>query len=151
MSGRVTKTLIDTGPLLSAIDSRDTAHAVALPIVTRLRRNSVIPYPVLVEVDHLLSRRSGHAAARSFLKATIGGETEIAYLSTSLTQRAVELDMKYADLNLGFVDTCVMAIAERRELPILTFDFKDFRATESAAGPWRLAIDEHAYQRLVKQ
>ena len=42
-----------------------------------------------------------------------------------------------------------MAIAERHELPILTFDFRDFRATESAAGPWRLAIDEHAYRRSV--
>lgn len=107
--------------------------------------------PVLVEVDHLISERTGYASARSFLKATIGGEHEVAYLSTGLCRRAVELDHQYADLNLGFVDTCVMAIAERHEMPILTFDFRDFRATESAAGPWRLAIDEHAYQRLVKQ
>ena len=38
-------------------------------------------------------------------------------------RRAAELDRRYADLNLGFVDTSVMAIAERREMPILTFDF----------------------------
>jgi len=105
--------------------------------------------PVLVEVDHILSSRAGNAAARSFLTATVGGEREIAYLSAGLLRRASELDNRYADLNLGFVDTCVMAIAERYELPILTFDFTDFRATESASGPWRLVLDEHTYRASV--
>lgn len=40
-----------------------------------------------------------------------------------------------------------MAIAERHDLAIFTFDFMDFRATESADGPWRLAIDESILQR----
>ena len=70
-------------------------------------------------------------------------------MTAGLMQRATELDRRYADLNLGVVDGCVMAIAERHELPIFTFDFRDFRATESAAGPWRLAIDEDVYRRSV--
>jgi len=64
-------------------------------------------------------------------------------------RRAAELNDKYADLNLGFVDTCVMAIAERHELPILTFDFADFRATESVSGPWRLVLEEHTFRNAV--
>jgi predicted nucleic acid-binding protein len=104
---------------------------------------------VLVEVDHLLTAREGVAAARAFLKAASGGEREIAYLSAGLVRRAVELDDRYADLNLGFADTCVMAIAERHELPILTFDFTDFRATESARGPWQLVIEEHVYHAAL--
>ncbi|HET7574165.1 MAG TPA: hypothetical protein VFJ99_03530, partial [Solirubrobacterales bacterium] len=64
---------------------------------------------------------------------------------------AGELDELYADLDLGFVDTCVMAIAERHQLPILTFDFTDFRATESASGPWRLVIDEHTYRTIAEK
>jgi uncharacterized protein len=111
----------------------------------------VIPTPVLVEVDHILTARSGITAARAFLKATVAGEREVAYLSAGLLRRAGELDNRYADLNLGFVDTCVMAIAERHELPIFTFDFADFRATESSSGPWRLAIDEHAYRAALSQ
>lgn len=143
------KIVIDTGPLVAAIDRRDTAHEVAAPLIAKLRRNAVVPTPVLVEVDHILSSRAGNAAARAFLRATAGGEREIAHLSAGLVRRAVELDARYADLNLGFVDTCVMAIAERHELPILTFDFSDFRATESATGPWRLALEEHAYHKAV--
>ena len=70
-------------------------------------------------------------------------------MTAGLLRRAVELENRYADLNLGLVDTAVMAIAERRCLPILTFDFTDFRATESADGPWRLAIDEGVYREVV--
>lgn len=115
-----------------------------------LRRNAIIPSPVLVEVDHLVRSRAGSSAARKFLESAAGGTHEIAYLTSGLMRRAVELDDRYADLGLGFVDACVMAIAERRDLPILTFDFADFRATESAAGPWRLALGEHDFQRAVK-
>jgi predicted nucleic acid-binding protein len=111
----------------------------------------VIPIPVLIEVDHILTSRAGIDAARSFLKATVDGEREVAYLTAGLLRRAGELDVRYADLNLGFVDTCVMAIAERHELPILTFDFADFRATESASGSWSLALDEHTYRAIVER
>jgi len=145
----VAKVLIDTGPLVSAIDRRDAAHEVAATLIGKLRRNAVVPTPVLVEVDQILRNRAGHAAARAFLKATAGGEREIAYMSAGLVRRATEFDRQYADLELGFVDACVMAFAERHELPIFTFDFRDFRATESAAGPWRLVLDEQAYQEIT--
>lgn len=91
----------------------------------------------------------GGFAARAFLKEVAGGIHEVAHLTPGLLRRAVELDDRYAGLDLGFADTCVMAIAERHELPILTFDFADFRATESASGPWRLVLDEHAYRTAV--
>ncbi len=106
----------------------------------------MVPTPVLAEVDHFVGKRVGGFAARTFLREVAGGLHSVAYISPGLFRRAVELDDRYADLDLGFTDTCVMAIAERHELPILTFDFADFRATESAAGPWRLVLDENAYR-----
>lgn len=118
--------------------------------MARLRRSAVLPSPVLVEADHLIRARAGAASARMFLKSIAEGAHEVAYMTAGLMRRARELDAKYADLNLGFVDACVMAIAERREMPIFTFDFTDFRATESASGPWRLAIDEHIFEREIR-
>ena len=103
----------------------------------------------MVEVDHLARKRIGDYAARSFMKTVVGGAHEIAFATQGLMRRAVELDSRYADLRLGLVDACVMAIAERQDLPILTFDFTDFRATESATGPWRLAVDEQVFQREI--
>jgi predicted nucleic acid-binding protein len=142
----VRKILVDTGPLVSALDARDSAHGVATALLGKLRRRAMIPTPVLAEVDHFVGKRVGGFAARTFLKQVADGLHSVAYISPGLFRRAVELDDRYADLDLGFADTCLMAIAERHELPILTFDFADFRATESASGPWRLVLDENAYR-----
>jgi hypothetical protein len=38
-----------------------------------------------------------------------------------------------------------MALAERRRLPILTFDLEHFRATRPPRGSWRLVVDEARY------
>lgn len=144
------KVLVDTTPVVAAIHSGDSAHEMAKAAMRKLRRNAVLPSPVLVEADHLIRARSGPAAARLFLRAVARGHHEVAYMTANLLRRATELDDKYADLKLGFVDASVMAIAERHEMPIFTFDFTDFRATESATGPWRLAIDEYLYQREIQ-
>jgi hypothetical protein len=144
------KILVDTGPLVSGVDRRDPAHEMAKTSLRRLRRTAVLPSTVLVETDHLIRARVGITAARMFLKSIAEGTHEVAYMTSGLMQRAVELDARYADLDLGYVDASVMAIAERHELPIFTFDFTDFRATESANGPWRLAIDEHILEREIR-
>jgi predicted nucleic acid-binding protein len=47
------------------------------------------------------------------------------------------------------VDASVMAIAERHELPVLTFDFAHFRATRPEGGHWRLVVDESRYADVV--
>jgi predicted nucleic acid-binding protein len=136
---------------VAALHKRDAAHDFSARLIAGLRRNAIVPSPILVEADHMIRSRIGDFAARRFLKSAAGGSFEVAYLTPGLMRRAIELDTQYADLGLGFADGSVMAIAERHELPILTFDFADFRATESAAGPWHLAVDEHIYQRAVAQ
>lgn len=120
----------------------ERAHRVAADLVGAFGRSLVVPLPVVTEVDHLLRARVGLGPARAFLAALAGGEHEIAYLSPGLLRRAVEIDQRHADLDLGFADASVMAVAERNELPILTFDFADFRAAPPAAGAWSLVIDE---------
>jgi hypothetical protein len=91
----------------------------------------------------------GIEPARLFLRALAVGAHSLAFLSPGLLRRAVELDAQYADLDLGLVDASVMAIAERRGLPVLTFDFAHFRATQPAAGHWRLVVDEARYKESV--
>jgi len=39
-----------------------------------------------------------------------------------------------------------MALAERKDLPVLTFDFEDFRATTPKRGHWDLVVDEARYR-----
>lgn len=42
-------------------------------------------------------------------------------------------------------------MAERHELPILTFDFEHFRATRPERGFWQLVIDEARYADSVQR
>ncbi len=117
--------------------------------MTELGRDLLVPEPVIVEVDQFLRARIGSHAARLFLQAIASGEHTVVNLSPRLLRRAVELGAAYADLELGYTDGAVMAIAERDRLPVLTFDFEHFRATRPAHGFWQLVIDEHRYQRHV--
>jgi predicted nucleic acid-binding protein len=137
--------------LLAAANKRDAAHGIAAELVTRLGRELVVPVPVIVETDQLLRARVGAHAAHLFLAAVAAGEHEVAYLSAGLLRRAVEVDAAFADLNLGLADAAVMALAERHDLPILTFDFEHFRATRPQHGFWRLVIDEARYADSVER
>jgi uncharacterized protein len=114
--------------------------------VSELGRDLLVPEPVIVEVDQLLRSRVGSHAARLFLESVAAGEHSVVSVSPRLLRRAVALDAAYADLDLGYTDATVMAIAERDRLPILTFDFTHFRATRPERGFWQLVIDEHRYQ-----
>lgn len=120
-------------------------------MVTELGRDLLVPDPVIVEVDQLLRSRTGPHAARLFLAALAAGEHTAVHLTPWLLRRAVELDAVFADLDLGYADTAVMAVAERHRLPVLTFDFAPFRATHPAQGHWQLVIDEHRYHRHVRR
>jgi uncharacterized protein len=110
-----------------------------------------VPSPVIVEVDQLLRFRVGAHSARLFLAALDADEHDAAYLSPGLLRRAVEIDARYADLDLGLADAAVMAIAERHSLPILTFDFEHFRVTSPERGFWRLVVDEARYAESTKK
>jgi len=129
----------------------DRAHGLAAALVTRLGRDLVVPVPVVVETDQLLRARVGPVAARLFLAAVAAGEHRVAFLTPGLLRRAAEIDTRHAGIDLGFADAAVMAIAERGDLPILTFDFEDFRAAPPPAGYWRLIVDEARYQDATRK
>ena len=136
------RVVADTGPLVAAADRSASAHPLAADLVQALGRDLLLLDVVLAETDYMLRARVGSTSARGLLDAVAAGTHTAAFLSPGLLRRAAELDAHYADLELGFVDAAVMAYAERHRLPILTFDFRDFRATGSESGPWRLVLSE---------
>jgi predicted nucleic acid-binding protein len=87
----------------------------------------------------------GAQSARSFLQALAAGEHTLVFVSRGTLRRAVAIDARFADLDLGFVDGCVMALAERIRLAILALDFDHFRATRPERGFWHLVVDEARY------
>lgn len=136
------KVVCDTAPLIAAADRRSSVHRLAGGLIGELGRDLVLLDVVLAESDYLLRARVGVRSARHLLAAVVAGTHSSAFVSPGLLRRASELDSQYADLELGLVDASIMAYAERHDLPILTFDFRDFRATSSERGPWRLVLSE---------
>lgn len=139
----------DTGPLVAAADRTEANHRLASSLVMALGRDLLVPDPVAIEVDWLLRARLGDTQARLFLRAIASGSPRHVPMTATLLERAVAIDERYADLGLGLVDATVMAVAEAERCPILTFDFRHFRAAPPlAGGTWPLFIDEKRVRGL---
>ena len=128
--------IVDTGGLLRALArTRDLQPSFPeYQTVLTAARLVIVPALVLAEVDYFL--RGRRAAMRKLIAEIFDPGTRYEYelpLSSDLV-RALELDAKFKDLNLGLVDGTVAALAERREVyRVLTTDRRDFSAIRT--GP----------------
>lgn len=147
MSGLV----VDTGPIVAAVDRSDRAHRVAIALFGAWEGGDLlVADSVVAEVDMLLRARVAGDAARAFLTDVAEGAFRRVSPTRGLCERALEYDRRYAALDLGIVDATVMALAEAQRARVLSFDFRDFGATRPLRGGfWRLAIDEGRFRRLV--
>ena len=123
--------IADTGGLLRALARRRDLQPSFPEYQTVLTSASlvIVPALVLAEVDCFL--RDQRAAMRKLIAEIFDPGTRYEYelpLPSDLV-RALELDAKFKDLNLGLVDGTVAALAERREVyRVLTTDRRDFSA-----------------------
>jgi len=89
----------------------------------------ILPGLVLAEVDDFL--RDNRSAMRKLVGEVFDPGTRYEYELPvpSDVVRALEIDAKFKNLNLGLVDGTVAAVAERRQVyRVLTTDRRDFGA-----------------------
>jgi hypothetical protein len=119
--------LLDSGILYALYDRRDAWHRAALELAQQEKGGLVVPTPVIPEVDHLLGQRLGIEAQILFYQALLERHYILAGLPPEGYLRDYELNRKYRNLELGFVDAAVLATAEILGLGrIATTDRKDF-------------------------
>jgi hypothetical protein len=118
----------DTGVLVAAVVTGDRDHRRSVAAVERHHRAGVVvPSTVAVEVDHLLRSRASQRAARAFLDDLAAGRYVWEPVGPAALARAIELDRRFADLELGLVDGSVTAVAEELQAAaILTLDVAHF-------------------------
>jgi predicted nucleic acid-binding protein len=125
--------VFDTGILYAYYDRSDAWHAPALALVRVEARGLIVPAPVVPEVDHLLGHRLGARARQVFYRGLADGDYVIADLPLDRYERVAELNRRFADLDLGFVDAAVVAIAEAIGVPrIATADRRHFEPLGAA-------------------
>lgn len=121
--------IADTGGLLRAL-ARTAEGKPSFPEYEAVLTSAsliLVPGLVLAEVDYFL--REKRAAMRKLIAEIFDPATRYEYelpLPSDLV-RALELDAKFKDLNLGLVDGTIAALAERRQVyRVLTIDRRDF-------------------------
>ena len=119
--------LLDTGIVYAYYDRSDAWHTRARTLIEREQRGLILPAPVLPEVDHLLGRRLGARSQLTFYAGIVDGYYLVADLPRESYARVAELNRRFADLSLGFVDAAVVALAEALGLSrVATTDRRHF-------------------------
>jgi predicted nucleic acid-binding protein len=125
--------ILDTGPLLAALDAADPDHDSCALLVTEADEDLVVPTLVLAELDYWCHRRLSAGAWLSFLEDLLAGAYRPESPSHADLTRCRELQKTYDDLGLGVVDASVIALAERLSEPKLgTLDRRHFSAVRPA-------------------
>ncbi len=130
--------LLDTGILYAYYDRSDSWHERAVALMRSERGGLVVPAPVIPEVDHLLGERLGGEARRVFCRGLAEGAYLVRDLAGEGYRRVLEIDRQFADLEIGFVDAAIVAIAEGLDLRRLATT--DRRHFELLAAAFRLEL-----------
>jgi predicted nucleic acid-binding protein len=125
--------LLDTGIVYAYYDRSDRWHARARRLMQGEQRGLILPSPVIPEVDHLLGNRLGARSRAVFYSGIVEGYYLVADLPRDAYARVADLNRQFADLELGFVDAAIVALAEAIGLSrIATADRRHFEPLAAA-------------------
>jgi hypothetical protein len=129
--------LVDTSVIIAVADRTSPRHRASRRAIESTREVLVVPPTVLPEVDFLLTKMMGGHVALAALKAVRDGALRLEQLTLADVSRALEIMERYADSEVGFVDSTIVAVAERLKVTkVLTLDrrhFGMFRPSHCAA------------------
>lgn len=119
--------VIDTGPLLAALDAADPDHAACAALITEAHEDLIVPTLVLAELDYWCHKRLGGEVWISFLDDVLAGAYRVEPPTDADLRRCREIQARYLDLRLGITDASVIAILERfAESKLATLDHRHF-------------------------
>jgi hypothetical protein len=135
----------DTGGLYALYDADDAHHVAVRGIIRKEPGPIIVPSAILGELDYLLREFLGVDAELDFLDGLISGALRLEPMTPPDVGRSRELVAMYRDLDLGLVDSAVIATAERLGIPrVLTVDERDFRAVRTKGKPLTLLPSDSA-------
>ncbi len=119
--------LLDTSAIIALAGINAPNHHDVRAALATIKEPLVVPLPVLPELDYLLAKRTGSAGALTVIQSLITGNILVDHLTHADLERAMELMRVYADSSIGFVDSTIIALAERlNSTRIVTLDRRHF-------------------------
>ena len=127
--------VIDAAPLVALGDHNEPRQRAILEVIQSEPGLLIVPAPVTAEIDYLLGQRFGHPARAAFLSDLAAGRYEVACLEREDYAAILDLDARYADLELGLADCALIVLASRyKTTRIVSFDERHFRAVTPLQG-----------------
>lgn len=128
--------ILDTGPILAALDAADPDHVACAALLTESVEDLIVPTLVLGELDYWCARRLPPEAWLIFLDDVLAGAYQIEGPTPADLARCRELQTTYRDLGLGVVDASLIALAERLGEPkVATLDHRHFSVVRPSHVP----------------
>lgn len=125
--------ILDTGPLLAALDANDPDHRACAELLTTTHEDLIVPVLVLAELDDWCARRLTQDAWLTFLDDVLLGAYHVESPTPADLSRAREIQSTYRELAIGIVDATVIALAERFGEPkVATLDHRHFTTVRPA-------------------
>ncbi|MDX1520280.1 MAG: PIN domain-containing protein [Anaerolineae bacterium] len=119
--------LVDTSFLFALTNRNDTSHDACVRVAQSLRTRLVVPITVLPEIAYLLDVRLGHQVMQQFVEQITRPAWSLEGVYQADLQRAGAILKQYHDNRLDFVDSTIIALAERINIRrILTLDRRHF-------------------------
>ena len=119
--------VLDTGPLLAALDAADPDHAPCAALLAETHEDLTIPTLVLAELDYWCQRRLGAGIWLAFMDDLLAGAYRAESPTPADLTRCREIQAQYTDHSLGVVDASVLALVERLgENKLVTLDHRHF-------------------------
>lgn len=119
--------VLDTGPILAALDADDPAHGRCAELIEAAEEPLVVVAATLVEIDYWIRKRLQPEVWTTFVEDIAAGAYRLEHLDVADLTRVADLEHRYGDLALGFVDAAVIATCERLgETKVATLDRRHF-------------------------
>lgn len=128
--------IIDTGIIYAMSDKDDSWHNRVKNFMENSDDTLILPSTVVPEACYLLNSYLSIDIERRFINSLIIGELKIEHFTREDLKRINELLKTYSDINIGFVDASIVAIAERlKTTRILTTDRRHFSTIRPSHCP----------------
>jgi uncharacterized protein len=119
--------VLDTSAIYTFYDRSDTWHLAVKELFFQATSSLILPSSVIPELDYLLGKRLGRRAREAFLEDIILGVYTTSQLLVQMYLMVQELDARYSELDLGFVDASVIITARWLQCSqIATLDHRHF-------------------------
>lgn len=126
--------MLDTGPLVAALDRADADHAWGLDVLSRHIGDCVTTEAVITEATHLVGRGGGHPCVP--LEALVTAGVPILGLDTAQHRAAARLMRQYADTRMDYADATLLVLAESLDIRrVLTTDRRGFSVFQVRGAP----------------